>query len=64
MYSLIPEKSLRLVYEPFCLAIRRLFKIFYESVNYFHQIQLHTLILKFIEAASHTLIDQKHVGQG
>ena len=28
MYSLIPEKPLRLVYKPFYLAIRRLFKDF------------------------------------
>jgi len=28
MYSLIPEKPLRLVYEPFYLAIRRLIKEF------------------------------------
>ena len=32
-YSLVPEKQLRLVYEPFYLAIRRLFKDFYESIN-------------------------------
>jgi hypothetical protein len=28
MYSLVPEKPLRLVYEPFYLAIRQLFKDF------------------------------------
>jgi len=31
MYSLIPEKPLRLVYEPFYLAIRRLFKDFFTN---------------------------------
>jgi len=32
VYSLVPEKPLRLVYEPFYLAIRRL-KLFYEFIK-------------------------------
>ena len=41
MYGLVPEKPLRLVYEPFCLAIRRL-NTFYESSLLIFDNLLHT----------------------
>jgi hypothetical protein len=36
MYSLVPEKPLRLVYEPWNDAIRRLFKDFLQAHQFCH----------------------------
>ena len=53
MYCLAPEKTLRLVYEPFCLAIH---VTFYETINHeFTDQELNSVSVKFFSKLSENI---------